>query len=75
MANPDEGCEVCMGRDGDPVGTVTFLLDGADVTVLMCRDCMAAVFTAMVNRANDAATAINAEVDALLRLFSGEAGS
>lgn len=69
----DDGCEVCMGR-ADTVGTVAFVLDGIDVVVATCRDCMAAVFTAMTDRANDAATTINAEIDALLRLL-GKPGS
>jgi hypothetical protein len=67
-------CEVCSGRHGVPVITVTFAHDTEQkpLPVRMCQVCMEAVFAAMTKQWNDAVAANNAEVDAFCRLLGIE---
>jgi hypothetical protein len=69
-----DGCEVCLDHHGPPVCAVKFtdLQTYEETPVLMCRECVSAVFNAMVGQYNDAVAAHNAEVEAICRMLGIE---
>lgn len=68
------GCDVCLDHHGPEVCLVNFtnLATYEETPVLMCRECIAAVFNAMIGQYSDAIAEDHASVAAMCEMLGIE---